>query len=78
MYDTYIIETRQGAAGVVVRDGRGFRFFAATYAFSSLEGQVFDTPKQAETAAIRRAGDREPRRRQQRSRRPDLASRMSG
>jgi hypothetical protein len=53
MYDTYIIETRKGAAGIVVRDGRGFRFFAATHDFNSLEGQVFSTPKQAEAAALR-------------------------
>jgi hypothetical protein len=45
MYDTYIIETRKGAAGIVVRDGRGFRFFAATHDFNGLEGQVFGTPK---------------------------------
>jgi len=33
MYDAYIIETRKGAAGIVVRDGHGFRFFAATQDF---------------------------------------------
>jgi hypothetical protein len=51
MHDAYIIETRQGAAGIVVRDGRGFRFFAATHALNSLDGQLFATPKAAETAA---------------------------
>ena len=54
MYDTYIIETRKGAAGIVVRDGGGFRFFAATNDFNGLEGQVFGTPKEAEAAALRR------------------------
>jgi hypothetical protein len=53
MYDTYIIETRKGAAGIVVRDGDGFRFFAATHDFNGLEGQVFSTPKEAEAAALR-------------------------
>jgi len=53
MYDTYIIETRKGAAGIVVRDGRGFRFFAASHAFNGLEGQFFGTPKEAEAAAQR-------------------------
>jgi hypothetical protein len=53
MYDTYIIETRKGAAGIVVRDGTGFRFFAATHAFNGLEGKIFGTPKEAETAALR-------------------------
>jgi hypothetical protein len=55
MYDTYIIETRKGAAGIVVRDGRGFRFFAATHDFNGLEGRVFGTPKEAEAAALRHA-----------------------
>jgi hypothetical protein len=58
MYDTYIIETRMGAAGIVVRDGGEFRFFAATHAFSGLEGQTFATPKQAEIAAVRHLGPR--------------------
>lgn len=53
MRDTYIIETRKGAAGIVVHDGRGFRFFAAAHEFNSLEGQVFSTPRQAEAAALR-------------------------
>jgi hypothetical protein len=53
MYDTYIIETRKGAAGVVVRDGHGFRFFAATHDFNGLEGRVFSTPKEAKAAALR-------------------------
>jgi hypothetical protein len=53
MYDTYIIETRKGAAGIVVRDGRGFRFFAATHDFNHLEGQVFGSPR---TPKPRRSG----------------------
>jgi hypothetical protein len=52
MNDTYIIETRKGAAGIVVRDGRGFRFFAATRDFNCLDGLLFATPKAAEVAAI--------------------------
>ena len=51
MSDTYIIETRDGAAGIVVRDGRGFRFFAATRDFNGLDGQLFATPRAAEAAA---------------------------
>jgi hypothetical protein len=61
MHDTYIIETRKGAAGIVVRDGRGFRFFAATRDFHGLEGQVFTTPKDAEAAALRHVSRVEPR-----------------
>jgi hypothetical protein len=55
MFDSYVIETREGAAGIVVRHCRGFRFFAATRDFNSLEGKRFGTPKEAETAAVRHA-----------------------
>lgn len=59
MSDNYIIEIRPKAtgvtvqAGVVVRDGRGFRFFAATHAFNPLEGHLFKNPREAERAALR-------------------------
>jgi hypothetical protein len=56
MYDTYIIETRKGAAGIVVRDGRSFRFFTATRDFNHLEGRLFGSPKDAEAAAQRHVG----------------------
>lgn len=51
MNATYIIETRRGAAGIVVRDGRGFRFFAAQRTFNCLDGHLFATAAAAETAA---------------------------
>jgi hypothetical protein len=59
MFDNYVIEIRPKAAGItvqagiVVRDGRGFRFFAATHAFNPLEGQLFKNPREAEKAALR-------------------------
>jgi hypothetical protein len=59
MFDNYIIEVRPPTAGVtlqagiVVRDGRNFRFFAASDIFHPLEGQRFDSPKTAERAALR-------------------------
>ena len=45
MSDNYIIEIRPASgitvqAGIVVRDDRGFRFFAATRAFDALEGKL--------------------------------------
>jgi hypothetical protein len=51
MSSSYIIETRNGAAGIVVRDGRGFRFFAAQCVFNCLDGHLFATPRAAEAAA---------------------------
>jgi hypothetical protein len=59
MFDNYIIEIRHDdeggtvQAGLVVRDGRCFRFFAATPAFDRLEGQLFDNPRAAQKAALR-------------------------
>lgn len=65
MSDNYIIEIRPASvgitvqAGVVVRDGRGFRFFAATAAFNSLDGLLFATPKAAEKAARQQVAHRQ-------------------
>ena len=62
MSDTYIIEVSSQAAGIVVRDPGGYRFFAATHRFNSLEGQVFRSAREAERAAIRLAsGERDLR-----------------
>jgi hypothetical protein len=63
MSDNYIIEIRPDAAGttvqagIVVRDGGKFRFFAATHAFDPLEGHLFKTPKEAEKAALQRVAN---------------------
>ena len=60
MFDNYIIEVTPPTAGVtfqagiIVRDGRNFKFFAASDIFEPLEGQRFDSPKTAEQAALRR------------------------
>jgi hypothetical protein len=59
MSDNYVIEIRPKAtgitvqAGLVVRDGRGFRFFAASHAFNPLDGHLFKNPREAEKAALR-------------------------
>jgi hypothetical protein len=55
MSDTYIIEVSSKAAGIVVRDLGGYRFFAATHRFNRLEGQLFRSAREAERAAIRLA-----------------------
>jgi hypothetical protein len=67
MSNSYIIEIHAKAlgitveAGIVVRDGRYFRFYAATHAFNSLEGQLFKSPKAAEAAALRHIVERSMR-----------------
>jgi hypothetical protein len=53
MSDTYIIEVRSQAAGIVVRDHEGYRFFAASHRFNPIEGQVFRNAREAERAALR-------------------------
>jgi hypothetical protein len=64
MFDNYIIEIRSSEegitvqAGLVVRDGRWFRFFSATSAFDRLEGQLFDNPRAAQRAALRQVTER--------------------
>lgn len=52
MSDTYVIEVSSQAAGIVVRDTDGFRFFAASHRFNSLEGQLFRNAREAERAAF--------------------------
>ncbi|MGP9814047.1 hypothetical protein ACTZWT_21250 [Rhodopseudomonas sp. NSM] len=49
----FIIEVNSRAAGIVVRDGRGFRFHAATDDFTGLEGRGFRSPGDAHKAALR-------------------------
>jgi hypothetical protein len=53
MSDTFIIEVSSQAAGIVVRDPEGYRFFAATHRFNPMEGQLFRNAREAERAAIR-------------------------
>jgi hypothetical protein len=58
MSDTYIIEIASQAAGIVVRDAGGYRFFAASHRFSPLEGQLFRNAREAERAVVRLANGR--------------------
>jgi hypothetical protein len=61
MSDTYIIEVLSKAAGIVVRELGGYRFFAATHRFNSMEGQLFRNAREAERAAIRLANGEQTR-----------------
>lgn len=58
MSNAYIIEVRSAAAGLVVRDRNGFRFFSAAPDFAGLDGRAFRNPQEAEKAAIRHLGRR--------------------
>jgi hypothetical protein len=58
MSHAYVIEVRSQTAGIIVRDGRDYCFFAATQAFNALEGHTFASPKEAEKAVFRYAAER--------------------
>jgi hypothetical protein len=55
MSDNFIIEISSQAAGIVVRDDDGYRFFAASHRFNAMEGQLFRSADEAERAALRLA-----------------------
>jgi hypothetical protein len=54
MASAHIIEVGDRAAGIVVREHGGFRFFASERAFHPLEGALFRTIDQAARAARER------------------------
>lgn len=47
----FVIETTDSAAGIVIRQADGYRFFSADAQFSLLDGSIFKTPKAAQKAA---------------------------
>lgn len=49
--EAFVIEASDVAAGVIVRQEGGYRFFAANESFQSLDGSVFKHPKAAQRAA---------------------------
>jgi hypothetical protein len=52
MSDSYIIEVQSKAAGIVVREKGGFRFFSASEDFNRMDGQYFRSARDAEREAI--------------------------
>ena len=56
MFNAYVIEVTDQAAGIVSRIGRGFRFHSAAPKFNSLDGRVFRTPDEAARVARALAG----------------------
>jgi hypothetical protein len=55
MSDSYIIEVSSQAAGIVVRDRLGYRFFAAVQPYFRLDGRLFRSVRDAERAAMQLA-----------------------
>jgi hypothetical protein len=52
MSKAFVIEVRSRAAGIVVHDGKCYRFYAAAHEFNGLEGRDFRSPNDAQKAAI--------------------------
>jgi hypothetical protein len=59
MPDSYIIEVFSRAAGIVVRDAQGYRFFAASEPYYRLDGRLFRHVADAQRAAVQLA-NKEP------------------
>ncbi len=59
--NAFVIETADIAAGIIVRQADGYRFFAADRQFNLLDGSIFKSPKAAQQAAelMRRAAARD-------------------
>ena len=51
MFSHYVIEAAEQQAGLVILERGGFRFYAASPAFSEIEGQLFRSALEATRAA---------------------------
>jgi len=62
MSEPFIVEVWGEPAGIVLQEGKAFRFHATAYPFFELDGTPFSTPGHARLAAagLKRA-DRHPR-----------------
>lgn len=67
MSDAYVIEVQARTAGIVVRDGRKFCFFAAHHDFNSLERCSFGSLVAAQKAAMKCANESRSQRLQRRT-----------
>jgi len=57
MSRAFVIEARSIDAGIVVQDGRFYRFFAARNEFNGLEARHFRSPVEAQRAVEARLAD---------------------
>jgi hypothetical protein len=51
MTDAFVIEVNDEAAGIIVRSGRDYLFYASHPRYAVLEGSAFASPSKAEIAA---------------------------
>ena len=60
MADAFVIETSKFTAGIIAAQDRGYRFYASHPDMLPLEGTIFGSPRAAQKAAEKLAGDRTP------------------
>ncbi len=53
MFDTYLVEARDRAAGILTRAGAAYVFHSVEAPFRALDGTTFPDPVSAERAALR-------------------------
>jgi hypothetical protein len=51
MTDAFVIEVNDEAAGIIVKSGRDYLFYASHPRYAALEGSAFASPSKAELAA---------------------------
>lgn len=61
--NAYVIEVRGQTVGIVARDEQAFRFHASVHRYNTLDGRRFNTPREAEKAALSLWRDNSPGRR---------------
>ena len=59
MANAFVIETSRFTAGIIAAQDRGYRFYASHPAMVPLEGAFFVSPRAAQRAAEKLAGDSE-------------------
>lgn len=52
MFHVYLVRINADPVGVVARDAEGFRFYAISRRFESLEPLIFDSAEDARSAAL--------------------------
>ena len=53
MFDTYLVEAQDRAAGILTRAGAAYVFHSVEAPFRALDGTTFPDPVSAERAALR-------------------------
>ena len=61
MFDSYLVEVQDRAAGILIRSGAAYAFHSVEKPFAALEGMIFPDAPTAERAARRLVSKRSAR-----------------